>query len=164
MKLLKVNLRHLETRNATVCGEVSPVDLDLEVEDELVHLRHPVTVDLEVQRLEDSLLVRGSLAVPLSCECARCLKPFETVLELDPYDLFVPMTGEDAIAPDNDSVDLTPFLREDILLRFPQHPLCEPACGGLAREQPDPANQSETTLPTADKPASVWSKLNKLKF
>jgi uncharacterized protein len=164
MKLLNVGLRQLETGTAIVSGEVSPSDLDLEVEDELVHLKHPIEVDLEIQRLEESLLARGSVLVVLSCECARCLKPFELPLELDPYDLFVPMAGEDAVTSDNDSVDLTPFLREDILLRFPQHPLCEPNCGGLARKQPDPANLSETTGTRTDKPSAVWSELNKLKF
>jgi uncharacterized protein len=164
MKLLNVSLRHLETRNAVACGEVSSEDLDLEVADELVHLKHPVSIDLEIQRLEDSLLVQGSVIVPLTCDCARCLKSFAFPLELDPYDLFLPLTGEDAVPVENDSVDLTPFLREDILLRFPQHPLCEPDCGGLARKQTDPANQSETTSPTTDEPSSVWSKLNKLKF
>jgi uncharacterized protein len=164
MKLLKVNLRHLESKNVELYGEVSAEDLDLEVEDELVHLKHPVSVDLEVQRIEDSLLVQGSVLVPLTCDCARCLKSFEAPLELDPYDLFVPLVGEDAVVPDNDSVDLTPFLREDILLRFPQHPLCEPDCGGLARKQLEPANRPETTEPKADEPSSVWSKLNKLKF
>jgi uncharacterized protein len=164
MKLLNVGLRQLETGTALVTGEVSAADLDLEVEDELVHLKHPIQVDLEVQRLEESLLARGSVLVVLSCECARCLKPFEIPLELDPYDLFVPMDGEDAVTPDNDSVDLTPFLREDILLRFPQHPLCEPNCGGLARMRPDSANKSETTSKATDKPSLAWSELNKLKF
>ena len=41
--------------------------------------------------------------------------------------------GEDRVAVDNDCVDLTPYLREDILLEFPQHPLCKPECRGLKK-------------------------------
>lgn len=164
MKLLQVNLRHLETKNVEIHGDLSPEELDLGVNDELVHLVQPVEVDLEVQRLEDSLLARGAVRVVLSCECARCLKPFEMPLDLEPYDLLVPLAGEDAVVPDNDSVDLTPFLREDILLGFPQHPLCESDCGGLARKQTDPANQSEADSLKTEVPSSVWSELNKLKF
>lgn len=164
MKLLNVNLRQLETRNVTVSGEVPVEDLDIAVGDELVRAEKPIEVDLEIQRLEDALLVQGSVYVVLACDCARCLKRFELPLDLEPYDLLVPLAGEDAVAPENDSVDLTPFLREDILLGFPQHPLCEPDCGGLARKQIDPANQSEMAEPQTDAPSSVWSELNKLKF
>ena len=39
------------------------------------------------------------------------------------------------VAIENDCVDLTPFVREDILLEFPQHPLCKPDCGGLKTSQ-----------------------------
>ena len=32
----------------------------------------------------------------------------------------------------DDSVDLTAVIREDILLAFPAHPVCDPHCAGLA--------------------------------
>lgn len=164
MCLLKINLRHLETKNLVVRGDVPAADLDLAVQDELVRVELPVAVDLEAQRMDGSMLVQGVVVVTLSCECARCLRPFQQLVELDPYDLLVPLEGEDAVKPDNDSVDLTPFLREDILLGFPQHPLCEADCGGLARKLTDPADQPEPTPPTKAVPSSAWSELNKLKF
>ncbi len=43
-------------------------------------------------------------------------------------------TGK-AVPIKNDCVDLTPWVREDILLGFPQHPLCRPDCGGLKESQ-----------------------------
>ena len=53
----------------------------------------------------------------------------------------LPLEGEEEVPVINDCVDLTPYMREDILLAFPQHPLCEPDCGGL-QAQP---GQSERT-------------------
>jgi uncharacterized metal-binding protein YceD (DUF177 family) len=55
-------------------------------------------------------------------------------------------------------VDLTPFVREDILLDFPQHPLCKPDCAGLKKKAARKAAAGE-------KPATaVWATLDKLKL
>ena len=61
----------------------------------------------------------------------------------------------------NDLVDLTPFVREDILLEFPQHPLCDRECRGLPKNEPGKAKASSGAGPTE---ASAWAELNKLKF
>jgi uncharacterized metal-binding protein YceD (DUF177 family) len=58
-------------------------------------------------------------------------------------------------------VDLTPYVREDMLLEFPQYPLCKPDCRGL--EKPgtggakDPGGKDEL-IPSA------WAELDKLKL
>ena len=73
----------------------------------------------------------GSLTLTLDCECVRCLKTFEHELKLTDWALHLPLEGEEKVPVENDCVDLTPFVREDILLEFPQHPLCKPDCRGL---------------------------------
>jgi uncharacterized metal-binding protein YceD (DUF177 family) len=55
---------------------------------------------------------------------------------------------------------LTPYLREDILLEMPQHPLCEAGCAGL----PNRAEQNKTKGASPTEGSSAWSELNKLKF
>ena len=55
------------------------------------------------------------------------------MVRVDPWIADLPLVGEEKVAVDNDCVDLTPYLREDILLAFPQHPLCEPDCRGLPK-------------------------------
>jgi uncharacterized metal-binding protein YceD (DUF177 family) len=163
MSFLKINLRQLEQKNLSLSGKVSAEELGIENIDELIRITEPVQVDLEVQLIDKSLC-QGGITVTLACECSRCLKPFADVLNLSPYDLLVALDGEEAVKADNDSVDLTPFLREDILLGFPQHPLCETDCGGLARKPSVEANQSKNAGETKDEPSSVWTELNKLKF
>jgi uncharacterized metal-binding protein YceD (DUF177 family) len=63
----------------------------------------------------------------------------------------------------NDSVDLTSYLREDILLAFPQHPLCDPGCRGL------PQSEMKGVLPShgpnpLEALASPWDILDKIKL
>jgi uncharacterized protein len=157
---LTVNLRHLETRDIHLKGELSLAELDLDVRDELIHVARPVEYDLEVEKLDDAVLVQGRLQVLLECECVRCLKKFRCGLNFENWTLHLPLEGEDAVVVDNDCVDLTPFAREDILLEFPQHPLCKPDCRGLEK-----LSAGKTKTVGESKAVSpAWVELNKLKL
>ncbi len=118
---------------------------------------------MEVENLEDSLLVRGNLLLVLDCQCVRCLKGFQYELELSPWTAHLPLQGEDAVPVVNDCVDLTPAAREDILLEFPQHPLCEPDCRGLRSASAGKAKTS-SSLGKSEVESPAWNELNKLKF
>jgi uncharacterized protein len=156
---LKINLRHLEEDSLRLKGELSPAALDLGVNDELIHTEKPLRYDLTVELLHDAVLATGSLALPLDCECSRCLRKFKTELKLTGWAVHLPLEGEDKVSVENDCVDLTPFVREDMLLNFPQHPLCKPDCAGLKKK--DSAPKAEA----GDKPVlDVWAELNKLKI
>jgi uncharacterized protein len=159
--MLKINLRQLENDELQVAGELPVADLDLELKDELLRVEEPLAYDLTVERMEDALLVTGSLRLVLHCECVRCLKAFKTEIDLADWTLHLPLEGEDAVSIKNDSLDLTPYVREDILLEFPQHPLCRPDCGGLKKKkavQPVKSGGNNETKPSA------WAELNKLKL
>jgi uncharacterized metal-binding protein YceD (DUF177 family) len=75
-------------------------------------------------------------------------------IEMPNWAAHLPLEGEEAEPINNDLVDLTPHVREAILLGFPQHPLCKSDCAGLARKSDVPK----------DEPSSAWEELNKLKF
>jgi uncharacterized protein len=160
---LLFNIRHLEQKPLVLRGELPAVELELDGIDELIHVGRPLEHDLEVEQHERSILVNGRLELQLQCECVRCLKAFEQRLELADWACLLPLEGEDKVLVTNDCVDLTPYLREDILLAFPQHPLCETGCRGLSAtpwtgvKPPSGANQTEVISPT-------WAELNKLKL
>ena len=158
---LTVNLRALTQETVVLRGELSPAELELDLRDDMVQVKVPVRHYLEVEMLDDALLVRGRVQVTLECECVRCLKKFQSILALDPYTLHLPLAGEEAIALDNDNADLTPFLREDMLLEFPQHPLCKPDCPGLKKMEEKPAPEAGIK---PEPEASAWAELNKLKL
>ena len=154
------NLRHLEENPLHLKGELPIADLDLDTLDELIHVRSPLAHDLEVQRLEQAVLVQGSLGLTLQCECARCLKPYEHRLKLDHWACHLPLEGEDQVTVVNDCVDLTPYVREDIVLAFPQHPLCKSDCHGLAAPKPETGRRVDPP----EAAASPWAALDKLKL
>ena len=156
---LKVNLRHLAEHGVRLEGELPVAELDLGVEDELIHLKKPLHYDLSVELLHDALLVTGLLVLPLDCECGRCLKKFKTELKLAGWAAHLPLEGEEKVLVDNDCVDLTPFVREDMLLDFPQHPLCKPECAGLKKKKTSSSPGGEAK----DAP-SPWGALDKLKL
>jgi uncharacterized protein len=157
-----VNLRHLEKKDQHLEGDLPVKELDLMLQDELIKAEEPLEYDLEVTRSGQNLLVNGTVALNLQCECVRCLKPLKHRIELDPYDLAVPLEGEEKAPVDNDLVDLTPYLREDILLAFPQHPVCEAGCDPLPQVLKN-NEQSGTSAQERDT-KSAWDELNKLKF
>jgi uncharacterized protein len=156
---LKVNLRHLEEHEVRLKGELPVAELDFGVKDELIRLEKPLRYDLQVEQLHDSVLVTGSLKLVLDCDCVRCLKPFAYKLELKDWALHLPLEGEDKVSIFNDCIDLTPFVREDMLIEFPQHPLCKPECAGLKiKTKVRKAGVEEEKKP------SPWTELDKLKL
>ena len=160
---IKVNLRHLEEKELRIAGQLTVGELDVDTRDEVVQVTHPLEYELEVQRLESGLLVQGRLALLLDCECVRCLKPFISELRLDNWKCHVPLEGEEKAAVTGDFVDLTPYLREDILLEFPQHPLCEADCSGLLKAHPGTRENAGDPKQTK-RESSAWDDLDKLKF
>ena len=160
---LTINLRHLEHNDLAVKGELPAADLELEQVDELIHASNPLHYELEVQRLDDNLLVQGNLSLTVEFECARCLKPFSRKLDFKNWSVHLPLVGEDKAEIVGDCVDLTPYIREDILLAFPQHPLCERECGGL-KTKPSTRAKSSSGAKQTEETSSAWAELNKLKL
>jgi uncharacterized protein len=160
---IQFNIRHLESDSLSLRGELPSAELDLGGVDELIQVAPLLKHDLVAERYERSILVQGSLELTLECECVRCLRPFKYQVELSEWSCLLPLEGEDKVLINNDCVDLTPYIREDILLAFPQHPLCEPECSGLPAgshlnvKKSHRASQSEDT-------SSAWAELNKLKL
>jgi uncharacterized protein len=160
---LTVNLCHLETDNILLAGKLPAHELDIDTHDSVILIAEPLEYDLEVQKLEDSLLVTGRLHLDLECQCVRCLKSFQYRLELNDWTCHLPLRGEDCVAAVNGCVDLTPQVREDILLEFPWHPVCRPNCSGLPRTSVGKSKDNGSTGKTG-MGVSAWSKLNKLKL
>jgi uncharacterized metal-binding protein YceD (DUF177 family) len=160
---LLVNLRHLDAHNILLEGELAVAELDLDTRDEVIQASGPLAYCLEVQEVEEGVLVQGRLRLELACECVRCLKRFSIVLELKNWACHAALSGEESAAVVNDCVDLTPYVREDILLELPQHPLCDPGCSGLPRSWLDHPKTTQEKGSVGSE-SSAWGALNNLKF
>jgi uncharacterized protein len=160
---LLVNLNHLEVDPVSLEGQIPVNELDIDTRDDIIRLGQPPEYRLQVEKLDGGLLVQGRLALVLDCQCVRCLKRFDYRLEIDPWTAHLPLQGEEAVTVVNDCVDLTPYVREDILLEFPQHPVCERDCRGLRSASVGKSNTS-SSIGRSDEESSAWKDLNKLKF
>jgi uncharacterized protein len=158
---LTINLRQLEEETLQLKGELPVIELELESLDELIRVGAPLEYDLEAQKMEEAVLVQGTLTLKLDCDCVRCLKRFTHTISLEEWACHLPLQGDDAVSQSSDSVDLTPYLREDIVLAFPQHPLCDLKCSGLAGSLIKKVNASKAAKPDS---AATWAALDKLKL
>ena len=80
--------------------------------------------DLRVERAGSEIVVRGGVRMAVEFLCSRCLRP--AVKEIRSDDLIYSVTlKEDEI------IDLTERIREDIILALPLKPLCDEGCRGI---------------------------------
>lgn len=114
----------------------------------------PVEYALEVGITDNALWASGTLRQPVTQKCVACLEPFDHTIAVPGFALHTELGGPE-------TVDLTPFIREDILLNLPAYPHCDregqricPARAIL--DQPkEPSAEVEKAVPD-------WSALDKL--
>ncbi|MDD5556284.1 MAG: DUF177 domain-containing protein [bacterium] len=104
-------------------GEVPAAEFGLDVAG--VTVSGALRYDLFAETASGLLLVRGSLALPVALACARCLRPVESEVRADGYRFSAP------IAEIGEEIDLTPGMREDIIMALPYKPLCSRDCRGI---------------------------------
>jgi uncharacterized protein len=100
-----------------------------------------VTLDLRFEAVSDGVLVTGSAVASLTGECARCLDPVSSAMEVSLQELYLyqpgPGEGEDDDEErflDGDLLDLEPAFRDAVVLAMPLSPLCQEDCPGLCPE------------------------------
>jgi uncharacterized protein len=135
--MLRVDLRELaQGRAVQTRGELKqddPVLADTEIT-----LQEPVAVDGRLQSIgEDRFYWQGTARTVVRGECRRCLTPVSTPVTLEIGALF---TQDLDAADDPDTypvprnateIDVTPAVREELVLAAPQYMLCRDDCKGL---------------------------------
>ena len=98
----------------------------------------PLDLDLRLESVMDGVLVSGTVTAPLSGQCGRCLEPVADELTVRLQELFVypeattEHDDDDEVAQlEGDLLDLSPTLRDAVVLALPLTPLCRPDCQGL---------------------------------
>ena len=154
---MKIDLARLESDGEDFEGEEPCLLLDSGDEpDTTTTVDSHVRYALHVELVGAELIVRGRVAADVSFRCCRCCESFTT--EVSDPDFFLatdlreaqepvaPPAGKRRAtsgsshkgvsipAPLPEFVDLTPDIRESILLAFPSHPVCDPGCKGLCAQ------------------------------
>jgi uncharacterized metal-binding protein YceD (DUF177 family) len=155
---MKVHLRQIPSGETLhLEGEEDPSFLELESAD--AEPLGPLSYSLDVGLSDGGLFATGRLSQRVKMICVACLEPFEKELASDRFATQVELTG-------SESVDLTPEIREDILLLLPAHPRCdqggEKTCPAHFPAA-DRASSLQATLPM-DKTArpAIWAALDQL--
>ena len=156
---MKIHLHQVPETGMHLEGEEPPSILELPEEG---HSRAtgPVHYSLEVGRNDDGLWATGTLAVDLELQCARCGEKFIYPLELNEVALQVELAGPELI-------DLTPQVREDILLALPAYPHCEwvegNVCVAQERVSAPPIRSAAVDAGNGAAASSpVWEELDRL--
>lgn len=135
-----------------------PAPADLGVEMVGVPEGTEIELDLRLEAVMEGVLVSGTARAPLSGECARCLDPLTSSIEVELQELYVysdTRSGESAEDDERrlegDLIDLEPVVRDAMVLALPLSPLCRDDCRGLCAgcgERLDdlPADHTHTTI------------------
>lgn len=119
---MRINVKSMAEAGEVLRGSEPGTIVELAEPD--VSFPNPVEYDLLAQLQGRALLVTGKVWTAARLRCSRCLKQFNQQIEAAEFVVHQELQGEDF-------VDLTPSMREDILLQLPQRVLCQPACKGL---------------------------------
>lgn len=102
-------------------------------------LRGPIAVDLTHYRAGSDLFLNGRIHCLVVGTCARCLEQYEFQVDFRLSRVFVPAQGRDGEEDEDaeierysgEEIDLSPVIREGVLLSLPTQPLCRGECRGL---------------------------------
>ncbi len=121
---LQINKFHIPETGLNIADQIGNDIMDLPITSNEVDYG-PIQLKLSATLLDnlDTLLVRGHAKVNAHCICDRCTSEFEREMESDEICHYIENCP--------DIIDLTEYIREDILLSFPQHYLCSEHCEGL---------------------------------
>ena len=146
---MKVHLKQIPAQGLHLEGEEDcPIQ---ELESEGIRCAGRLRYDIDLGVASGGLWANGSLSQPVELRCVSCLEKFVHEIRVPAFAVHMELHGPE-------TVDLTPFFREDVLLNLPAHPHCDRdgdrVCTARQLEKREQEAQSK----------SDWSALDKLKI
>lgn len=146
---MKVHLKQIPPQGLHLSGEEDcPIQ---ELASEEIRCAGPLRYDIDLGVANGGLWATGTLSQPVELRCVSCLENFV-------YEIQVPSFAIHTDLPGPETIDLTPFIREDLLLNLPAHPHCDRDANRVCK-----ARQLSTAQQEAKRKAD-WSALDKLKL
>jgi hypothetical protein len=151
---MKIHLRRIPAGGLHLQGEEDcPID---EIEAEGIRCAGALNYNLDVGISEGALWANGSLVQPVRLRCVCCLQEFDYDIKVPSFAVHIDLHGPEV-------VDLTPFLREDILLNLPPHPHCDREGGRVCKAAMPKYSKLEEEEREA-KREHDWEALDRLKL
>lgn len=142
-----------ETENVREVSRKVSLD-NFEFRHQEIEIPEPINLDLDIYNTGDSFVFTGSLQGNIRLECSRCLEPFALTIDIE-----LKTEIEKSEIDNLEQVDLTPVIKENILLAIPIKPLCSEDCQGLCPRCGQNLNKGQCDCD----PESVDPRLAKLK-
>jgi uncharacterized protein len=132
-----------------------------------------IEADVKATHTNPGALLEGDARATVAQQCSRCLKEIDTPVETQFAEQYYATLNVDSGAPmpappldaktigTDFRIDLTPLLREEVILATPPAPLCELDCKGLCLE----CGRDLNVFPHEHEEVvdQVWGELAKLK-
>ena len=151
---MKIDPRTIPEEGLQLTGSLPLADYDVPA----IGIRGWDKIDYQLtfNRMESEVTVLGSLSAKFESSCARCLDFIPWSLEVKDFGHLCPIT-------DGDLLDLTPLIREDIILALPLAARCElDGAGRCPRSGRVYAPPSQDDF-AEKRRATVWRDLDQLK-
>jgi len=146
---MKVHLRQIPAQGLHLEGEENcPIQ---ELESEGIRCAGRLHYDIDLGVAGGALWANGSLSQPVELRCVSCLEKFAHEVRVPAFAAHMELHGPETI-------DLTPSMREEILLNLPAHPHCDRDGDRVCKAKQVKTAEQDT------KRKSDWSALDKLKL
>jgi uncharacterized metal-binding protein YceD (DUF177 family) len=146
---VKIHLKQIPVQGLHLDGDDDCPINDLEAEG--IRCAGPLHYNIDVGIAGGALWARGSLLQRVELRCVSCLEAFVHEIHVSAFAVHTELPGPE-------TVDLTPFMREDLLLNLPAHPRCDKD-GNRVCEAKRPGTVEQGAMRKPD-----WSPLDKLKL
>ena len=151
---MKIHLKQIPLEGLRIEGEEDCPIPELETEE--IRCAGPLHYKIDIGVSTDALWANGSLTQSVELRCVACLEKFVHEVQVPAFALHTELHGPEM-------VDLTPLMREDILLNMPAHPHCDRDGGRKCKAAtPKYSNLEEQERET--KRERDWEVLDKLKI
>jgi uncharacterized metal-binding protein YceD (DUF177 family) len=152
---VKIHLKQIPAEGLHLEGEEAcPIP---ELEADGIRCVGPMRYKIDIGINGSSLWANGSLTQPVELSCVACLERFVQEINVPAFAVHTELLGPEV-------VDLTPMIREDILLNLPPYPHCDGDGKRKCKGASAPESTIEEKLEAAAKREHDWEALDKLKL
>ncbi len=124
----------------------------LQLDPATAKVEKPIQVEVTITKDDENYLAQGWVMTTLSLQCGRCTLPLPWAVRAQVDHLFE--------APHPASIDLTPLLREDVLLELPMNAVCQLGADGRCPVTGEIYRPPESSGEISGE--EMWSELDKL--
>ena len=152
---LRLSMAEIPAEGMKITRCLTPTELEM---DDLIGIvfKDPIAIDITAKHIVGGAIIQGTLSASYSADCDKCLGVYNRDIQVDDFCIFRENN-------DNEIIDLTDHIREDILIGLPQNMICGENCQGLCSDCGANLNKEGCSCQHDNvQEGSVWDSLDQL--